>query len=81
METNETLLAMATRHVAEGERHIASQIEIIERLREKSLPSDEAENLLLAFMATQAEHKSHLQKIEDEIAERLRDAGGNLIFR
>lgn len=64
---------MATRHVLEGEKHLANQIDLIDRLGERGFPTDE--DLLASFYASQAEHKSHLQRIRHEQETGHRDVG------
>ena len=50
---------MADRHIAEGERHIVQQEELVTRLRMQALPTEEAENLLDLFNSTMVEHHAH----------------------
>jgi hypothetical protein len=52
-------LEMVNKHIAQGERHIVQQEELITRLRSKGLPTDQAEELLAEFEATLHEHRSH----------------------
>ncbi len=57
-------LDMANRHVAEGERHVAMQEELVSRLRLRNQSAAEAEALLALFNATLAQHRTHRDKIE-----------------
>ena len=52
-------LNMADSHVAQGERHIVQQEEIVARLRAHGLPTEQAELLLVQFHATLAQHRAH----------------------
>lgn len=76
---SETLLEMAKRHVAQGEKHIARQELLIGRLRDHNLPTEDADALLVWFEESQAEHTAHLQMIKDEQESGKRDADGDLI--
>jgi hypothetical protein len=81
---SETPLQMVHRHLSEGERHIAQQLLLIERLRsqQSTLESQdllaEAEALLDQFKSTQASHTAHLYQIREDQNAGLRDADGNL---
>ena len=63
-------LAMAERHIAEGEAHIARQEQILTSLRSGGHPTDDAETLLRLLNETQAEHCAH----RDAIAQALEEA-------
>ncbi|HEX8839517.1 MAG TPA: hypothetical protein VF750_03490 [Sphingomicrobium sp.] len=52
-------IQMVDKHIAQGERHIVQQEELISRLRSRGLPTDQAEELLAEFEATLHEHRSH----------------------
>ena len=52
-------LQMVDDHIAQGERHIAQQIELIARLRKFGLPTIQAEQLLKDFRATLGMHREH----------------------
>ncbi|MBB3660230.1 hypothetical protein FHX15_005499 [Rhizobium sp. BK650] len=58
MGSDETPAEMALRHVLEGEKHIADQIALIERLRLMGLPTEDAEDLLERFHLLQASTRS-----------------------
>ena len=60
-------LKMVERHIAEGERHIVRQEELLTSLRIKGLPTAEAEKLLSLFYETQAEHRKHRDAISAAI--------------
>lgn len=53
---------MVRRHVEEGAEHIAKQCALIARLRQKGLPTDEAEALLVTFEDMQRQHEDHLAR-------------------
>jgi hypothetical protein len=63
-------LAMADRHIAEGETHIVRQEELLAVLRSRGQPTKEAETLLRLLNDTQVEHRKH----RDAIAKALEDA-------
>lgn len=52
-------LELVERHIAQGERHIVAQEELISRLRSRGLPTDKAESLLKQFHETLRDHYSH----------------------
>ncbi|PDT21249.1 hypothetical protein [Rhizobium hidalgonense] len=79
MGTYETPAEMVARHVLEGEKHLAHQTALIERLRRMGLPTEEAQALLERFYLLQAQHEEHRQRISDECELGLRDKQGNLI--
>jgi len=58
---------MADRHIAEGERHIAQQEELLTRLRMQAHPTEEAENLLDLFNSTMVEHRAHRAAIVEAL--------------
>jgi hypothetical protein len=60
-------LEMAQRHVAQGERHIASQERIISVLCLHGAPLELAEQLLSDFNKTLELHRTHLAQIEAEL--------------
>lgn len=68
MAFNEADLRMADNHVAQGERHVARQLEIIAWLRERGHPTETAENLLTEFRSTLVQHRTHrdLMRMESE---------------
>ena len=55
-------ILVARRHVELGERHIARQREIIERLKQQGHDTSSAERLLNTFEALQALHRMNLQR-------------------
>ncbi|EJC75588.1 hypothetical protein Rleg10DRAFT_5778 [Rhizobium leguminosarum bv. trifolii WSM2012] len=75
----ETPVEMVARHILEGERHLAGQIALLERLRRKGLPTEVAEELLERFYLSQAQHEEHRRRISEECELGLRDKQGNLI--
>jgi hypothetical protein len=52
-------IRMVDDHIAQGERHIVRQEEIISRLKSHGLPTDTAEDLLEEFRATLCQHREH----------------------
>jgi len=61
---DETILEMATRHVAEGEWHVAHQKTILAELRDHGHPTETAEELLAEFEATLRGHRAHRERLE-----------------
>jgi hypothetical protein len=64
----ETLLEMARRHVAVGERLVAEQENVIERLRIDKHPTGEAEDLLSELKRALALQREHLDLEEQKAA-------------
>jgi hypothetical protein len=64
-------LAMADRHISQGERHISGQEVLLTRLRLLAAPTEDAESLLALLNWTQAAHRSH----RAAISEALKTAG------
>lgn len=56
-------LAMADRHIAEGEAHIVEQEQRLTDLEMQGLPTKEAERLLTLLNETQVEHRNHREAI------------------
>ena len=52
-------LEMVQHHIAQGERHVLRQEELISRLRARGLPTREAEDLLRSFQRTLRQHHAH----------------------
>jgi hypothetical protein len=52
-------LAMIDEHIAQGERHVIQQEELITRLRTHGLPTDVAEDLLADFRSLLHQHWEH----------------------
>jgi hypothetical protein len=50
---------MVEDHIAQGERHVARQREILAFLRSRGYPTDQAEWLLAEFEATLLQHREH----------------------
>lgn len=63
MADHPTDLALAEAHVAQGERHVARQKEIIAELRLAGRPTALAETLLASFEQALASHISHRDRI------------------
>ena len=64
MCSGETELEMVRRHVEEGAEHVAKQRALIARLKEKGLPSHDAEALLVTFEDLQRQHEDHLARAD-----------------
>ncbi|KPH05108.1 hypothetical protein CO657_36135 (plasmid) [Rhizobium acidisoli] len=77
----ETPVEMVWRHVVEGEKHLAAQMMLIERLRGKALPTEGAHALLESFYVSQAQHEEHLRRLMREQTLSLRDEQRNLLPR
>ena len=60
-------LAMAERHVAEGEKHILSQEVVITGLRLNGANTDFAEKLLAEFQETLRMHREDRDRIAAEL--------------
>ncbi|TGD94057.1 hypothetical protein [Methylobacterium nonmethylotrophicum] len=60
MRKGETALRMVHRHVEVGARLIAKQRALIARLRQRDLPTEQAEALLILFEDVQRQHEEHL---------------------
>lgn len=65
-------LAMADRHIAEGEAQIVKQEQILTTLCSKGLPTMDAEPLLRLFNECQVEHRTHREAIAQAIGEAAR---------
>lgn len=59
-------LQMVNDHIAQGERHVAEQEELVERLRSHGHPTDMAEDLLAEFRATLVQHRAHRARIVED---------------
>lgn len=70
MSSAETVIEMLRRHVREGARHIANQHLLIARLKQHSLPTEDAEALLVTFEQLQRQHEDHLARVEAEASSR-----------
>jgi hypothetical protein len=60
-------LQMVDAHIAQGERHILQQEELITRLRGHGLPTAQAEELLAEFRATLLQHRRHRDLMMDSM--------------
>ena len=70
MSSAESVIEMLRRHVREGARHVANQHELITRLKQHSLPTADAEALLITFEELQRQHEEHLARVEAEASSR-----------
>ena len=61
---DESELEMARRHLAEGERHVRLQDEIIEHLRQLGASTEIAEQLKVQFEELLVMHRQHLERLE-----------------
>ena len=66
MGVAETTLEMVRRHVREGAEHVARQRALLARLKERGLPTAEAERLLEDFEDVQRQHEDHLARAKVE---------------
>ena len=60
-------LAVALRHVSEGERHIAQQHEIIASLERDGFDTSAAKAVLLQFEEIQGMHIAHRDRLKKEL--------------
>jgi hypothetical protein len=58
---------MVEDHIAQGERHVIGQEQLITRLRCRGYPTAEAESLLSAFQATLRQHREHRAVMRDSL--------------
>lgn len=63
-------LQMVDDHIAQGERHVIRQEEIISRLRSRGMPTDAAEQLLAEFRSLLHQHWEHRALIVKDLDER-----------
>jgi len=70
MDGGESELEMVKRHVHGGAGHVVNQRALIARLKERGLPSGEAEALLATFEDLQRQHEAHLARVEAEASAR-----------
>ena len=52
-------LQMVDDHIAQGERHVTRQLEIIAWLKGRGHPTEMAEQLLAEFKSTLLQHRAH----------------------
>jgi len=52
-------LRMADDHIAQGERHVTRQLELIAWLSSRGHPTEAARELLIAFQSTLGQHRAH----------------------
>lgn len=69
MAFDESELEMARRHVAEGERHVRLQIEIVDHLHALGAPTEVAEQLMTQFEELLVMHRQHLAQLEERQGE------------
>jgi len=69
VQANQADLDMANRHIAEAERHIVRQEEIITDLGAKSADTNLAEELLAEFRATLRMHREDRDLIARELGQ------------
>ena len=60
-------LEMADRHIAQGERHIVQQEQLVTSLRLKQLPTAAAEAQLVTLNATLVQHRAHRAAIAEAL--------------
>jgi hypothetical protein len=56
-------IEMIRSHIAQGEKHVANQREIVRQLRNLGADTGLAEDLLEEFEVTLAEHRHHLTQV------------------
>lgn len=56
-------LQMVDDHIAQGERHVSEQEELVEWLRSRGHPTEVAEELLAEFRATLVQHRAHRDRM------------------
>ena len=61
--TGETELEMAERQVRQVNKHIARQLEIIQRLRSDGYPTARAERVLANFENVRQIHEAHFKRL------------------
>ena len=59
-------LRMVDDHIAQGERHVTRQHEIIAWLTSRGHPTEMAEQLLAEFQATLLQHRAHRELMLNE---------------
>jgi len=52
-------LRMVDDHIAQGERHVTRQLELIAWLNSRGHPTEAARDLLAAFQSTLEQHRAH----------------------
>ena len=52
-------LRMVDDHIAQGERHVTRQLELVAWLQSRGYPTEMAEQLLIEFQSTLEQHRSH----------------------
>jgi hypothetical protein len=64
-------LRMAEGHIAQGERHVTRQEELVAWLKHRGHPTEMAEHLLVEFQLALAQHRAHRDAMLKEIGNRL----------
>jgi hypothetical protein len=59
-------LKMVDDHIAQGERHVSRQEELLAWLRSREYPTEMAEELLAEFQATLIHHREHREQMLNE---------------
>lgn len=67
MPASASELLMVDEHIAQGERHVARQMELIAWLRSRGHPTDVAEDLLSGFQSALVQHREHRDRLLVEI--------------
>jgi hypothetical protein len=60
-------LEMVDRHIAQGERHVVQQEELITRLSQRGLPTAQAELVLAGFQSALRTHWEHRTAMIDSM--------------
>jgi hypothetical protein len=66
MPSKSAELQMVEDHIAQGERHVARQEDLLKWMKGRGLPTDEAESLLEEFRATLLQHCEHRARMGRE---------------
>ena len=56
-------LQMVDDHIAQGERHVFEQEQLVEWLRSRGHPTEMAEQLLAEFRSTLLQHRAHRDRM------------------
>lgn len=76
MREGATELGTVWRHVEVGSRHIGKQRALIARLRQRALPINAPEALLILFEDVQRQHEEHLPRLDLPGKDRPATGGG-----
>lgn len=60
-------LRMVDNHIAQGERHVTRQRELVAWLRSKGHPTETAEQLLAVFVFSLEQHRAHREVMRRDV--------------